>query len=153
MSIFGLIDVDFGPFLALSKIWWRHDRYVHYRYVDFYVVNRWFDIPPILPDPIFFSHHYTHHKLQFFIMLWTICGQLSCTALTPVFLTCGYSYFIVGCTSVFLCDLESQIVHFFDLQSVHPWCRVFIFVVSHHLSLPDMLCLNCLPSGLVALTI
>ena len=45
---------------------------------------------------LYFSHYYKkHYKLYFFLM--ELCGQLSCTASTPVFLTCGYSS--CSCTS------------------------------------------------------
>jgi hypothetical protein len=42
--------------LDLSIIWWRHYRYVHYRCIDFYVVNRCVDIPLFLPDPVWCFH-------------------------------------------------------------------------------------------------
>ena len=47
--------------------------------------------------PLFQSSIYTLHFTIFsssYMFMVTFCGQLSCTASTPVFLTCGYYKFI-----------------------------------------------------------
>ena len=48
---------------------------------------------------IFQSSLHTYYKLQSFHML-DLCGQLSCTSSTPVFLTCGCSSCLYFCFNV-----------------------------------------------------
>ena len=46
--------------------------------------------PPKEDIGLYLSHYYAlQYTLQFFML--DLCGQLSCTASTPVFPTCGYS--------------------------------------------------------------
>ena len=46
-----------------------------------------------LPWSIFQSSKHKHYKLHFFII--PSVGSFSCTASTPVFLTCGFSFMVV----------------------------------------------------------
>ena len=78
-------------------------------------VTYFFNVGPS-KENISFDHHLWHvlqsstHILQITIFhMLDLCGQLPCTASTPVFLTCGFSsclYFL------FQCVLESHMFHF-----------------------------------------
>ena len=77
------------------------------------------------------------HILQITIFhMLDLCGQLSCTASTPVFLTCGFSSCLYFWFNVYL-NLKWSISAFFKL----PCCWTIILLSISPLT--DHLCLYC----------